>query len=325
MEVDHSVMPVLPASPAAAISRGNNIAVTMNDGRTALISLDERKIIWTSDSHIREMIRSRGSPDLEVEMLFDERGIFVLSKDGATCFSHDGRRLWFKFLQNAAAIPAFGNDGVLYSGGRDWILYAYKMEDRTLTERNSLFGPVPPGTYGMGHPSVLNFLDIPLNEDETRLKLEQLNTAINSGRIGSNEGAWKSFLLTISAQQQPLQFRISALNLLGKIGSQETIPWLINIFRSETEPTIRAAAVNAIGEIGVDPQGIAIQTFLYSIIHGIRDEQVLIAIASATGALCRFSGPPLSETGVRILNLLTAGNQPPLARRQANRELASLR
>jgi outer membrane protein assembly factor BamB len=320
-----SVLPRLPARPLAAINRENNIAVTLSDGRVVLVSINERRILWTGDSHIREIINNRGSVDYGVEMLFDERGIYILSKDGATGFSHNGERIWFTFLQNAAAIPAFGNDGVLYSGGRDWILYTYKIEDRILPERNALFGPVPEGSYGMGRPLSFFAIDIPMNEEETRIKLDQINAAINSGLVGANEPMWTSFLLTISAGQQPIQFRISALNKLGKIGSQETIPWLINIFRSDNEPLIKAAAITAIGDIGVDPQGIAIQTFLFTVTQGIRDEQVLMAIASATGSLCRFSGPPLSETGIRILNMIAAGNQPPLARRQANRELTSLR
>jgi outer membrane protein assembly factor BamB len=260
-------------------------------------------------------------------MLFDERGVYVLSRNGATGFSHEGKRLWFTYLQNTAAIPALGEDGVLYSGGRDWILYSYKIEDRILPQRRNIYGPVPEGSYGTGSPNSVYIENIPLNEYETRAKLNQIGAAINSGRVGSNELAWTTFLLTVSAAPQPFQYRILAINLLGKIGSQETVPWLLNIFRRETEPSVRVAAAAAIGAIGVDPDGEALQTFLYLIIQGggIRDEQVLFALTSATGALCRFSGPPLSETGVRILTLLSAGSQPPLVRRQANIELSSLR
>ncbi|MCL2230260.1 MAG: PQQ-binding-like beta-propeller repeat protein [Treponema sp.] len=325
---EHSaVMPWLPSGPLAAVSMGNNIAATVNDGRVVLLSVNERRILWTANSHIRELSNSGGRPDnTEVEMICDERGIYVLSRNGATGFAHNGTRHWFTYLNNAASVPAFGNDGVLYSGTRDWILYAYRIEDRVLPERNALYGPVPDGTYGMGRPRHLDTLEIPLNESEKRAKLEEITAAASAGTFGANEIAWTSFLLEIAAGQEPLQSRIGALNLLGKIGSQETIPWLINIFRRDTEPLIRGAAINAIGEIGVDPQGLAIQTFLFSVVqNSIRDEHILTAIASATGALCRFSGPPLSETGVRILNLLSASNQPAATRRQANRELASLR
>ncbi|MDR0465209.1 MAG: PQQ-binding-like beta-propeller repeat protein [Treponema sp.] len=325
-EVHSAILPRLPSPPLAAACMGNNIAVTMSDGRVSLVSLDEKRIIWTGDTHIRELVNNRISMEPETEMIFDERGIYILSKNGATGFTHNGERLWHMNLQNTAAVPAFGNDGVLYSGGKDWILYAYKIEDRLLLERNDIYGPFPEGTYGMGRPRIIDIIDSHLTELETRIRLDQINSAVNAGRVGVNEPAWTSFLLTVSAGQYPLQVRLGAMNLLGMIGSQETIPWLINIFNNNKEPVIKSAAVNAIGSIGVDPQGIAIQAFLYSIINSSNmDEQVLTAIASATGALCRFSGPPLSETGIRILLAISQRHQPSVARRQAERELATLR
>jgi len=324
-EVHFTSLPRLPSGPLAAVSRGNNFAAVLNDGRTAFVSLDERSVIWSGDSHIAEYIRTGGRPDGEAEMLFDERGIYVLSRNGATGFSHDGRRLWFTFLQNAAAVPAFAEDGVLYSGGRDWILYAYKIEDRILPQRQSVYGPVPEGSYGTGRPRQAYMNDIPLNEYETRTKLDQIDAAVASGRVGSNELEWMTFLLTVSAGNQLFQYRIHALDILGKIGSQETIPWLLDIFRRENEPLVKAAAAAAIGAIGVDPDGYALQTFLYYMVGSIRDEQVLLTLASATGALCRFSGPPLSETGVRILILLSGGSNPTFVKRQASIELSSLR
>ena len=326
-ETYSSLLPMLPSSPIAAASRGNNIAVTFSDGVAALFSLNERRIIWNGDSHIREIFRSGGRPEPEIEMLFDERGIYILSKNGATGFSHDGKRLWYKFLQNTAAVPAFGNDGILYSGGRDWILYAYKIEDRVLTERQNLYGPVPEGSYGTGRPNAFLLRDFPLNEFELNIRLEQISSGINAGRVGANELAWKSTLMTIITGQFHIRHKLAALQMLGKIGSQETIPWLTNLIRREHDSTIRAAAANAIGAIGVDPEGAAIQTFLFLLVNGggIKDEQVLFAIASATGALCRFSGPPLSETGIRILNMLSANNQPSIVSRHARQELSSLR
>jgi len=318
-------LPSLPARPLAAAFRGNEIAAILNDGRTAVVSVSERKILWTANSHIREMINSGGTPEAEAEILFDERGVYVLSRNGATGFTHAGRRNWFTILQNSAAIPAFGDDGVLYSGGRDWILYAYKLEDRNLSQKYTIYGPAPEGSYEMGKPRSEYIPNIALFEDETRAKLEEIRKAANAGNVGSNEPEWTTFLLTLSASRENLVYRIAAINLLGKLGSRETIPWLINIFNKESESSVRVAAINAIGSIGVDPDGIAIQTFLNSIIMGQRDDQILTAIASAAGALCRFSGPPLSETGIRILNLLSAGHQPPNVKRQATREFASLR
>ena len=326
-EVHFSLLPRLPSGPLAAASRGNNVAAVLGDGRIVLVSLDERTVLWSGYSHIAELIRTGASPELETEMLFDERGIYVLSKDGATGFSHYGRRLWFTFLQNAAAIPAFGDDGVLYSGGRDWIMYAYKIEDRALPEKPSVYGPVPEGSYGTGRPQSVYMQDLPATDHETRARLEEIRAAINAGKVGPDEPSWATFLLKLCAEEAPIQSRLGAFNLLGRIGSQETIPWLLDVFRKETDPAIKVAAVSAIRAIGVDPGGIAIQAFLFYITRAssTRNEQVLLAIISATGTLCRFSGPPLSETGIRILILLSESSQPPLVRRQASRELLSLR
>jgi outer membrane protein assembly factor BamB len=338
-EVHPALLPKLPGNPIAAASRGNIIAVVFDDGTASLFTFelpesrppgnlsDGNGIFWRSDSHIKEFIKKGGKPEPEAEIIYDDRGVYILSKNGATGFTHDGKRIWYTFLQNAAAIPAFGNDGVLYSGGKDWILYAYKIEERVLSEKNGLFGPLPEGSYGTGSPNSISIQDFPLNEYEMKLKLEQISSGIKSGNVGPNEIAWVSTLMTIAAGDFHIQHKLDALQMLGRLGSLETIPWLTNFFRREPEPTVRSAAAKAIGDIGVDHEGAAIQTFLFSLVNGggIRNEQVLFAVASATGALCRFSGPPLSETGIKILNLLAANNQPPVVRRQAERELSSIK
>jgi len=324
--INVSLLPRLPSPPLAAANRENNTAAILSNGSVVLVCLNEKRILWNTSSHIGEIIRQGGAAEQEAELIFDERGIFILSRNGVSGFSHDGRRIWYMYLHNTAAIPALGDDGILYSGGKDWILSAFKVENRVLQSRNSIYGPVPDGSYkvGISFPSVIQ--EIPLLDFEIRNRLEQINTAVISGRVGVNECSWKSLLLAISANHEDIQIRIKALRLLGQIGSRETIPLLVSIFRKETEPIVKAAAATAIGFIGVDPDGIAIQTFLYTLTQSqMRDEQVLGAIASATGALCRFSGPPLSETGIKILNLLTESSKPSTVRRLASRELSSLK
>lgn len=324
--INVSLLPRLPSPPLAAASRESNAAAILSNGSVVLVCLKENKILWNASSHSGEIIRQGGAAEQEAELIYDERGIFILTRNGVSGFSHDGRRLWYMYLQNTAAIPALGDDGVLYSGGKDWILSTFKVENRVLQSRNSIYGPVPDGSYKVGISSPPVTHDIPLLDFEIRNRLEQINAAVNSGRVGVNESSWKSLLLAISSDHEDIQIRIKALRLLGQIGSRETIPLLVGIFRKETEPLVKAAAVSAIGSIGVDPDGIAIQTFIYTLAQSqMKDEQVLSAIASATGALCRFSGPPLSETGIKLLNLLTESSKPSSVRRLANRELASLK
>ena len=324
-EMQFTLLPKFSAGALAAVYRNGNIAAVLNDGRISFVSLGERKILWEGNSHIRESLMKGGKPETEAEIIFDERGIYILSKNGASGFSHDGRRLWLIHLKDAASVPVIDENGLLYSGGRDWILYAYKTEDRSLPEKVSFYGTFPEGSYKMGSPQAIYMPTVPLSEYEIKRTLDQISSAVKLGRVGANEGAWSTFLLTLSASHGHIQYRTSALKLLGQIGSRDTITWLVNIFNRENEPVIKAAAASAIGAIGTDPDGIAIQAFLHSITqNGIKDEQVLSAITLATGALCRFSGPPISQTGIKILNILCENNQPSAIRKQALKEMASL-
>ena len=328
----------IPGAPLVSTSRGNRAAITLTNGQVLLVSGEDGKTLWTGESHIALAGQNR---EREAAMRYDERGVYVLTPKGATGFSGEGRRLWFTNLRNGAGLPAFGDDGVLYSGGSDWILYAWGIEDRTgVRAQNHLYGPEPEGSYGTGRPPPSPWAKYPppYDEDEIRNRFETIRRAIQAGEVGENELAWAAYLMEMAAGENlrpgvsvthpPVQIRqrIMALQLLSLIGSRETIPWLARMFRRPGDPLFRAAAAEAIGGIGVDSNGVAIQSFLDAVSSfSLRDEQALFAVATATGALCRFSGPPLSETGVRILTILSGEGQSATVQRQALRELDSLK
>jgi outer membrane protein assembly factor BamB len=138
--------------------------------------------------------------------------------------------------------------------------------------------------------------------DEAMVKeeLESMRKEIFAGRVGEHEREWLVRLMEIadgiyadgSLRQNRFLYnrprahisqRILALQLLSRIGSSETIPWLTRFFRQETEQLVKAAAARAIGDIGVDPDGVALQEFQNAARAG-GDEQTLTAVASATGA-----------------------------------------
>jgi outer membrane protein assembly factor BamB len=334
------VLPRLPSPPLAGVGRGENAAVVLSDGRVVLLDVDG-KTLWTGDSHIRVQGRGSGggAAGKEVEVVYDERGVYVLSVTGATGFSGDGRRVWFTELKNASGIPVLDDEGVLYSGGTDWILYAWQQEDRPLQRQQTLYGPAPEGSYGTGYPPTSSMAAIAeyLDDTELRDELEAIRREILVGRVGGNELEWVSFLMEtaiggvrLGVAYSPPKIaparRIMALDLLSLIGSRETIPWLVRFLRRENDPLLKAAAARAIGRIGVDPDGFAIQAFMAAVTEGEPgiNEHFFISVAAATGALCRFSGPPLSGTGTQILVLLSESVQRPAVQRQARRELQSL-
>ena len=309
----------LPSPPLAAASRGNNVAAALANGQIVLMS--SNGVRWTAETHARQLN--------EAAVIYDERGIYALSASGASSFSADGKRQWFTTLKNASGVPAFDDEGVLYSGGTDWILYTWRLERKTVRQGLTLYGPAPPGTYGKGVYPPAAFTGL-YDEAKVKEKLNEIQREVQAGRVGENEREWLAYLMNVaqSGERQgifSINLRVDALRILSRIGSGETMPWLARFFRAEQEPLVKAAAAYAIGDIGLDPNGRAIQELLAVAIEGnVHDDRVLVATASAAGSLCRFSGPPLFDSGARILVLLSSPGHPQSVQRQAHGEMERL-
>jgi outer membrane protein assembly factor BamB len=329
----------LRSPPLAAAGKDSEAAVLLKDGSIAFltpeypppsVSIDRipsgMKILWTASGHINPSELSGGE---SANLIFDERGVYVLSKEGATGFADDGGRLWMMRLTGAAAIPAFGDDGILFSGGADWVLYAYRLESRVRARQRLLYGEKSEGDYGTGNPGPSSWAGYYFRSYEAELqgRFAEIQQAIRSGTVGANEKEYAAYLMeTASDRQAYLQYRMEAARLLAYIGSRETIPFLANLFSRDSDFLIKAAAAAAIGKIGIDPEGLALRAFENAILPPFRllDEEALTAVASSIGALCRFSGPPLSEAGVRLLTILSGYETFPSTRNQAQMEIRSL-
>jgi outer membrane protein assembly factor BamB len=301
------------------------------------------KITWAAPSHL-DPRRGDAAPD-ELNLLFDERGIFLMTKTGAVSWTDDGGEIWRIGFDGAAALPVFSDEGVLYAGGIDWIHYANIMEERILARRSSeLYGPLPPGDYGSREPGPdFGAYDyFRFNPMFLRSTLQEIRGAIRRGDIGEKEADYITRLMDIAQsglktsgsslgivaeQKASLQQRVDAIELLSYIGSRTTIPFMVNIFRSDKDPVVKAAVAAAIGRIGVDPEGTALRAFVEAVnpVSGLQDESVLVAIARSAGSLCRFSGPPLSAGAMRVLSPLCLPSRPPSVQSAAEREIRSLR
>ena len=310
--------PSLPAAPAAAASRGGEFAVTLRDGRVLLMN-GTGSILWTGNSH--ETAAEKGAASLNqnmAAMVFDERGVYCITTRGATGFASDGRRRFMLKTAEAASVPAFSDEGLLYVCGKDKILYTYKIDSKPRTViRSRYYGPEPEGSYGMGNPPPSPWSTDPFryNDDQQKLMYETIEKAINSGQLGEDEPAYVGYLTEmigfflndphysrVRPAVKPPQ-RVALIQLLGKIGSRETVPFLYNIFDKDAEPAIKAACAEAIGNIGVDPKGNTFESynFLLAANNPNRDPQLLMSATASIAALCRFSGPPLSGEGILLL------------------------
>jgi outer membrane protein assembly factor BamB len=96
---------------------------------------------------------------------------------------------------------------------------------------------------------------------------------------------------------------VRLIRLLALVGSRETIPFLWNIFDKDNEPAVRRACADAIGVIGVDPTGRSFYSYNYLLTpnNPNYEPQLILAASSSIAMLCRFSGPPLSAEGIRLL------------------------
>jgi HEAT repeat protein len=152
-------------------------------------------------------------------------------------------------------------------------------------------------------------------------RLIEIADAIREGKVRENEAAYTGYLMEVSgcmlgpqaSASRPLAQvaqRVEAVRLLGFMGSRETLSFLADLFLRDPDSAVRAQAARSIGRIGTDPDGVALRAFSQAAQAAVKDEQSLYAAADAIGELCRFSGPPLMESGVKILNLLCAPTMP---------------
>jgi outer membrane protein assembly factor BamB len=336
-------LPSLPAPPVSAVGYQHEAAVTIRDGRVLLISGTAGQIRWTGNSHETAVERGAGNLALnDASMVFDERGIFSLTRRGATAFAANGRRRWLLRVPETSAIPALSSEGLVYTCGKDQILREYKIDNQVRNIPRSMYGPDPEGTYGLGSPPPSQWANIEGRYDEKFMAAmyDEIDKATRSGQVGEMEPEYVAYLMEMigyflnnprgSLVRAPVKVpqRIEFIRLLARMGSRETIRFLVTIYNRDPEPSIKAACCEAIGRIGVDPKGEAIQayTFLLSRDNANRDSQTLLSASDSIAALCRFSGPPLARDGILLLTQIARfPDFRPDVRKRAQDQLNALR
>ena len=313
-----SRLPQLPAQPVAAVGYQDQAAITLRDGRLLLLNGSSGQTRWIGNTH--ETTAEKGTGSLnpgDVTMVFDERGIYSLSRKGATGFTAAGKRRWLFRIPETSAVPVLSSEGLIYACGRDGILRTYKVDDKIRNIPRTMYGPNPEGNYGLGNPPPSPWANIEGRFNEYFIKdmYNEIEKATGSGQVGQNEPYYVAYLMemigffltnhTASLVRAPIKVpeRIDFIRLLARMGSRETIGFLVNIYNKDPEPSIKAACCEAIGKIGVDPKGEAISAymFLLSRDNANRDSQTLLSASDSIAALCRFSGPPLAQDGILLL------------------------
>ena len=309
----------LPSTPVAAASRDALFVVTLRDGRTLCLN-SQGGTVWSRNSH--EAAEERGSGNLSLNqaaMMFDERGVYMISIRGMSGFTAEGRRRFvFRMNVECSGVPAFSDEGLLYACGVDDVLRVFKVDAKPRTiPQTRFYGPEPEGTYGMGNPPPSPWMgdSSRYNDPQQDAVYAEMERVIRSGQVGKNEPVYVAYMMEMigfflnTPNYSPVRplvkppQRIRLINLLALVGSRETIPFLWNIFDKDPEPSVRRACADAIGTIGVDPTGRSFQSynFLLAPNNPNIDQQLLLAATASIAKLCRFSGPPLAPEGIRVL------------------------
>ncbi|MCL2209100.1 MAG: PQQ-like beta-propeller repeat protein [Treponema sp.] len=313
----------LPAPPAASAGLADKFAVTLRDGRTLCYDASG-SVLWTRNSHEAVEERGRGSVDInQAKMIFDERGVYAITTRGVSAFTAEGRRRFVhKLSVECSGVPGFSDEGILYACGNDNVLRVFKIDSKPRTVLQSkYYGPEPEGRYGMDNPPHSPWYDDSsrYTEDNQNNAYRQIEAAIKSGQLGKNEPVYVAYIMEMvgffigspqTSAVRPLvrpEQRIRLINLLALIGSRETISFLWHIFDRDPEPSIRRACADAIGVIGVDPTGRSFYSYNYLLTPNNPniDPQLVLAASSSIANICRFSGPPLANEGIRILRYFT--------------------
>jgi outer membrane protein assembly factor BamB len=314
-----------PSPPAAAAEQDGLLAVLLTNGDLTLFS-PEHGILWIT----RTALPAAGNQNVEIN--WGEEEIYVLSQNGGDGYNLNGGRVWNMRLPGGGAMPVI-SDGILYSSGKDWILYAYRVKDgenQAAAQGLESYNLKKAGDYGLGKaPSDMEAQNLPQAGALTDI-LGKIETCVRHGNIGVMEPSYTKILLATAngggPRSENINQRLKAINLLGRAGSSENIPFLTGLFRRDKNIQIKSAAAQAIGAIGADPDGRALAAFAEFIAapHTYSDERLLSNLAASIGSLCRFSGPPLSRLGIPLLMVLSDPKQPKSTRQSAVQELSAL-
>jgi hypothetical protein len=217
---------------------------------------------------------------------------------------------WVLDIVGAATLPAYNGQGLVIVGGQNWILAAFRVEDIPPSS------PAPPKTYELArHAAVPGWVSA-----------EGIAAALDGGAVGGNEQVFASFLMEAGQvavmpklRADRIDERVQALTLLGRLGSPEYMPFLVDVLRRETHPFIKAAAAQAIGSIGIDRDGKAIEALMDAAlpVFPLSDTFFINAVVEAAGKLCLVNGPPAYDRGVAILGAFSLQQNFPAIQKRA--------
>ena len=267
---------------------------------------------------------------------FDGRAI-VLTRSAVTSYGPDGSVYRSLTLKNAVSMPAIAPSGAVFSGGADWILYAYRFERPLLAAAGPAIAPLDLEAIDAMAKEEAFWSVAPWSDDAAMERLYDIEKSVESGTIGMESRRAALYLSAVALGRMDAPFgsgraptgpaprgplpRVYACGLLGRMGLTWAVPVLVEVFMGDPEPSVRAAAASAVATIGLDPEGRALGAFAEAA-GGRLDGATASAVVDAIDGLYRASGALDDRSGMLALLRIAGGDYARDIRSKAEKALS---
>lgn len=307
---------VAPLPAVLALGPDDGCLVAGRDGSLSLVG--PSGLVW------RTSAKPGFVPSDAALVVYDSR--YVLTwKGGAVSFGIDGGFYRELNIRNPATAPALAPGGSVFSGGVDWIMYAYRFERGLSVPEASTVPALDRQAVRQAAREEVFWTPGAMNDDVLLTGLADIEKSLKSGTIGG--GAENAILYAAAVAlgdfeapfgsgavspgpvpRGPLP-RAMACQTLGMLGSPRSLPVLVEVFQRDPEPVVRAAAASAVAAIGLDPDGLAQEAFARAASEGL-DLRTAFGVIDAIEGLYRSNGALDNLAGALALARLSVGNYP---------------
>jgi len=275
-----------------------------------------------------------------------QNGAILVAAQGSRLYavSPSGRVLWSFSAREAVSPPTIGEGGRVYFGAEDWILYCLETEHG---------GPAPGpwslylhDTQHCGRAGALQDLEGPsasilremafsFSAELKASALEEIESHLEGRRyLAVHLGVMEEVLAflaregvsrRVSEHGRPVAdfplLRLRSCRLLGALASNGARGQLLEVVRRDPDQAVAAAALKALGSIGLDPQGEVGTGIGLQLERGGRSEAFVLAGLEALAAIQRRSGPFADAAVYSALVRISQGRYPRRVRLQAQEVL----
>lgn len=295
--------------------------LAMEAGKDGFFILGRDGTLYATDRAGILIWKENTGSALESIRVFDRR-IIVLGKTLVKSYDLDGNFYRQLELDNASGLAEIGENGAVYSGGKDWILYAYNFEEHLNPAQANEMAIISLEEAEMAARRAETWIPGAFRDEIVMSELIKIKSLLFSAEAGMDERKSLAYLAAVAlgilsapgsggaVKQGPTPSgampRAEACAILGLYGSPVSVRILAEVFARDPDPSVKAAAADAIALIGLDPDGSASRVFMNTTGNYL-DERSASSLIDAVTGLYRANGILEDPSGAMALLNISMG------------------